>query len=620
MKLKTTLFLLLFVSCLSLLASENKQREILLINSYHNGLSWSDSIMNSIKREFRKDINCVLHIEYMDTKRYYSEEYLNSIKTFFSEKYKNKKFDLILSADNNAYDFLQKFRNELFGEVPVVFCGLNTIIETPDGYSGVFENFHFCATINLIKNNHPDYKEVVVISDFSTTGKVVTEGLLEDIAHMKEPLTYRIVQAESMKALQQELSELEEGSIVLYLLYNRENSGKYFTYEQSFEHCYPYCKVPIYCVWDFYLGKGAVGGGIISGRGQGKQASDIAKQVLAGTPIDSIPNQTSQVEYMFDHNQLAKFNIKRKQLPPHSKILNLPFRFVRENKEIFVLILTILVLLTIVIIVMTINIHLRKVREQKDKAHLAEMKITNQKLEKTIVVAEESSHLKSAFLANMSHEIRTPMNAILGFTELLSGKDVSIEKRNRFISIIRKNTNALLRLISDILDISKIETNQIKIEISRCNINNLFESIKDNYERLQELHDDKELNFILTLPEQQEVLEMNTDAIRLQQIFMNLLENSLKFTHEGEIEIGYLLKNKHLEFFVRDTGIGIPEDKQDIIFDRFRQADVEAHTRQYGGTGLGLAICKSLIELLGGEIWMKSKENVGTTFFFTIPL
>ena len=242
-------------------------------------------------------------------------------------------------------------------------------------------------------------------------------------------------------------------------------------------------------------------------------------------------------------------------------------------------------------------------------------------MEKAIEVAEESSRLKSAFLANMSHEIRTPMNAILGFTELLSGENVEESRRKKFIGIIQKNTKGLLRLISDILDISKIETNQLKVVFNTCKVQDLFDSVKDDYETLIEYKENKNrLEFIVNLPEKNKVLTITTDAVRLQQVFNNLLENSIKFTVAGEIEIGYELKGKLIEFFVRDTGIGIPEEQQSIIFDRFRQAELDANTRQYGGTGLGLAISKSLIEMLGGTIWMNSKPHVGTTFYFTIPL
>ncbi|WP_282014405.1 ABC transporter substrate binding protein [Marinifilum flexuosum] len=556
----------------------------------------------------------------MDSKRYFSEEYLELLKGYYLSKYKNQKFDLIISTDNNAYDFLIKHRDEIFGEVPVIFSGLNSIIDPPKGYTGVFETFSVCATIKLIEDHHPNYSKIVIVTDHSTTGETVLSSLKDEIKKMSEPVRHLIIKPKNIHELKIQLSKLEPNDVVLYLLYNRDIDGNYYTYEKGFSECKPYCKVPIYCVWDFYLNRGAIGGSLITGRIQGKQAAQIAKKVLSGTPIDDIPPMQSVYEYEFDYNELVNFDIKIKDLPKNSKLINEPYSLIKENKEIFILTLTILILLTIIIIVMMINIHLRKLREQKEKALMHEITATNVKLEKAIEVAEESSRLKSAFLANMSHEIRTPMNAILGFTELLSGDNVAATKRKKFISIIQKNTNGLLRLISDILDISKIETNQLKIVLDRCNISKLFNSVKDDYETLKEHKDNYNLNFIISTPEDNQIIEVTTDSVRLQQVFTNLIENSIKFTQTGEIEIGYAVKGKFIEFFVRDTGIGIPEEKQAIIFDRFRQAELDANTRQYGGTGLGLAISKSLIEMLGGQIWMKSKPQEGTIFYFTIPL
>ncbi|MDQ2177625.1 sensor histidine kinase [Marinifilum sp. D714] len=616
--IKSIILSLLILCSLSAYSSVNKH--ILILNSYHNGLSWTDSTLNSIKRELLQDPNTTLHIEYMDSKRYFSEEYLEHLKAHYQYKSKGQKFDLIISTDNNAYDFLIKNRDEVFGKVPVVFSGLNSFVDPPKGYTGVFENFNVCATIDLIEKHHPTYSKIVVVTDYSTTGKNLITILDEQIQEMGKPVRFEVLKTKSLQELKIQLSKLHSNDVVLYLLYNRDIDGNYYTYEKGFSECKPYCKVPIYCVWDFYLNHGAIGGSLMTGRTHGKQTAQMAKKVLSGTPIDVIPPMKSEYQYVFDYNELVNFNIKIKDLPKNSKLINEPYSLIKENKEIFILALTILILLTIIIIVMMINIHLRKLREQKEKVHMQEITATNVKLQKAIEVAEESSRLKSAFLANMSHEIRTPMNAILGFTELLSGDNVTEAKRKKFISIIQKNTNGLLRLISDILDISKIETNQLKVVLDRCNISKLFDSVKYDYETIKEHKENHKLNFIVSTPGDNPVQEVTTDSVRLQQVFTNLIENSIKFTQTGEIEVGYTVKGKYIEFFVRDTGIGIPEEKQAIIFDRFRQAELDANSRQYGGTGLGLAISKSLIEMLGGQIWMKSKPQEGTIFYFTIPL
>lgn len=231
--------------------------------------------------------------------------------------------------------------------------------------------------------------------------------------------------------------------------------------------------------------------------------------------------------------------------------------------------------------------------------------------------AEESDRLKSAFLANMSHEIRTPMNAILGFSDLLASDDYTSEEKTEFTEMIRSSGKILLNLINDIIDISKIEAGELKIQNSVFFLPPLMENMYQTFRQYLDQNGKKQVKLILTQGDIADC-EINTDKLRLQQILTNLLSNASKFTEKGQIEFGVIKINEKFEFFVKDTGIGIPETKLDVIFERFRQAD-DSHTRQYGGTGLGLAITKNLTELLGGSIWVESVERKGTAFYFTLP-
>lgn len=232
--------------------------------------------------------------------------------------------------------------------------------------------------------------------------------------------------------------------------------------------------------------------------------------------------------------------------------------------------------------------------------------------------AEESDMLKSAFLANMSHEIRTPMNAILGFSQLLKEKELEREKQNKFLDIIVSRSKNLLQIINDIIDISKIEANQLKIEIQEFSLKRTLYEIQSFFEAeiYAQGKENLKLDFTSTLSDEASIIR--SDEIRLKQILINLISNSIKFTEQGKIEFGYHQKNNYLEFFVCDTGVGIPKVAHNRIFERFRQAD-DSSTREYGGTGLGLSISKQLVEKLGGKIWFESEVNKGSKFFFTIP-
>src|ERR1035437_6427898 len=229
--------------------------------------------------------------------------------------------------------------------------------------------------------------------------------------------------------------------------------------------------------------------------------------------------------------------------------------------------------------------------------------------------AEESDRLKSAFLTNMSHEIRTPMNGILGFTELLKEPNLSSDDQQDYIQTIQISSARMLNTINSIVDISKIESGLMKVDIKETNIN---EKIEFTYKFFKPEVEIKGLQFLVknSLPSKEVIIK--TDNEKVYAILTNLVRNAIKFTYEGSIEFGYEKKGDYLEFFVKDTGVGIPQNQHKIIFERFRQGS-ESHNRGYEGSGLGLSIAKTYVEMLGGEIWVESEEGKGSTFYFTIP-
>ena len=244
-----------------------------------------------------------------------------------------------------------------------------------------------------------------------------------------------------------------------------------------------------------------------------------------------------------------------------------------------------------------------------------QFKIQNEVLQKAKEKAEESDRFKSAFLANISHEIRTPMNGILGFADLLSGNDISSEKRKKYISILKERSKYLLGVVNDIIDISRIETGQVNIQLSVFSINELFTNLFDAYFHAA---GQKGIMLIQRLELTDEHSYITSDKVKLKQIIENLLSNALKFTAQGTIEFGYQIKDQKLHIYVKDTGIGIEKSEQRIIFDRFNQANLTI-AKKYGGTGLGLSIVKAYVKLLGGEIIVESTAGNGSRFAFSVP-
>ncbi len=233
--------------------------------------------------------------------------------------------------------------------------------------------------------------------------------------------------------------------------------------------------------------------------------------------------------------------------------------------------------------------------------------------------AEESDRLKTAFLANMSHEIRTPMNAIVGFSELLNDPDLTDDTRREFVGLIGENSKVLLNLIEDIIDVAKIEARQVKMVWSTCQVNAILDELAEYYMKQLAKYPNKQIRIEVEKGVRRDDFVVITDPLRLRQILNNLIGNAIKFTEKGEVRVGYEMNGREsLQFYIKDTGIGLPNEKLELIFERFRQGE-ESSTKEYGGTGLGLTISKRLVEMLGGKMWVESVLHRGSTFYFSIP-
>lgn len=234
--------------------------------------------------------------------------------------------------------------------------------------------------------------------------------------------------------------------------------------------------------------------------------------------------------------------------------------------------------------------------------------------------AEESDRLKSSFLVNMSHDIRIPMTSIIGFSDLLVDEDLSISEREEFVEMISKSGQDLLTLVDNIVDMAKLETGQLKLQKDRISLPHLFKDLSNLHLDNPKIMSQDNLDLVIDLPKKYEKIHFESDVFRLKQVFDNLIDNAIKFTDRGEVRFGISnVWNKTVEFYVQDTGIGIAEETQHIIFKRFGKID-RSYTKEYSGTGLGLAISKSLVELMDGEIRVISYPSKGSTFFFTHPL
>jgi PAS domain S-box-containing protein len=390
-KIKTitakTLLVLLIATTFVLLAwgdghaQITHKKKVLVINSYHKGLSWTDNIVAGIESVLKsenggKDIE--FFIEYMDTKRYYGEQYFRMLHASFTEKYANKRFDVVIVTDNDAFNFVRKHYRALFRPTPVVFCGINdykdSMIAGYPRFTGVVEDTDLASSIEIALKLHPRAGRIILVNDRTTTGIAMKNEALQIIPSFHDRVAFEFLDDFDFSELQMKIRALPPDSIILVTVVNRDRTGNFFAYEDSIEFIRAASKVPIYSIWEFYLGRGIVGGMLTSGFQQGKSAAGLALRILHGEDVSAVPViKTSPNAYMFDYHELVRFGIELSALPPESIVINKPDSFYTQYKDTILVAMLIIFTLSVIIVTLLINISIRhryeKALEESEKKY-----------------------------------------------------------------------------------------------------------------------------------------------------------------------------------------------------------------------------------------------------------
>lgn len=599
--------------------AKNIDKQVLLINSYHQSMGWSEEIYQAVQDVFdSENVKYQLHIENMDTKRIkYNENYQQHLSELYDYRYnKNGKiqFDLIMLADNNAFDFMTKYHAKLFPTVPVVFFGVafNKGLKVTNPYfTGVEEIFDAPATVEVALKLNPNLKEILVINDFLPSGIAWAKMIKDDLQAKgyNEKFKISFIGDWSMQELQEHIKNLQKNSMGMIGLYFRDHNDQFFTAKEAAKLMSQDHNIPIYNLLNLYLDKqAAVGGNVISGYYQGETAAKLAIRILNGENVKDIAIiKEGANRYIYDYQELIRLKLPMSKLPKDSIILNQPYSFYQEYKILVWIVITFITILIILNIFLLKNIAKRKVIEQ-------ELTKASDKLEIKVEEANAANKAKSTFLAHMSHELRTPLNAILGFSQIISDSKNLGKNDKENISIITRSGEHLLTLINQVLDLSKIEAGHTTINNNNFDLHQLLDDLERMFSfKIKE----KNLHFaceIQNLTPQY----INADDVKLRQILINLLNNAVKFTEQGSVEL-FVRHNeieKTLNFGVKDTGHGIAKDELDNLFQAFIQTS--SGKKQHEGTGLGLSISRKFVRLMGGEITVNSRLNKGTIFEFFV--
>lgn len=624
-------------------AIEDSDEEILIITSYNSDTKYTYDNINSFVETYRRlGGKYPVIIENMNATDLSQARKWKQILVDILDKHQDAKLVILLGGE--AWSSFLHLEDAKYKQLPIL-CAMATKngIRIPDDSTDLQTsdipsidltermkeyNVKYCNTyeydidkdIELIKNFFPQTQHLVFVSDNTYNGLAEQAWMKKNMQRYPElAVTYIDGRTSTLDMAVHKLRCLPENSVMLLGIWRIDIKGITYMNNSVYAFSKANRSIPVFSLTSSAIGYWALGGYVPKYSGVGESMGQQAYLFLdkgenIGNKVDMLPNM-----YKFDAQKLKEWGFENKKLPINSYVINQHIPFFQVYKaEVQYILLVFFILIAALFISLyyyyrtkILKNHLEKttqqLREDKMKLEKSEIELRHAKES-----AEEANQLKSAFVSNMSHEIRTPLNAIVGFSSLLISSAGNEEEQQEYASIIQTNSDLLLQLISDILDISRLESGKLQFNYEWCELT----SHCQNMVTLINRNKTTDVHVSLQMPKESYMLY--TDPLRLQQIIINLLNNALKFTPAGGyITVNYeMSEDKQWMFFsVTDTGSGIPEDKQELVFQRFEKLNEFVQ-----GTGLGLAICKLTIQRMGGDIWIDKSYKNGARFVFSHPI
>ena len=641
------------LACWALPATaQERASNILLIHSYHQNLVWNEAIQRGVDETLQSSaLPHKLFIEHLDEKRIPGEGNLAMFLDLLRTRYGAMELDLVMVSDQAALDLVVERRDELFPETPVVFCGidhlkLDALAPHRQWLTGVGEGIDIRKNIDLAIRLNPNTKEIVALGDSSDSAEKHREVIRELAPQYADKLRFTFLMPSCLDDLQTQLASLSPDASLLYLHYHRCEDGSFLPFTQVLPMIGESSAAPTYGSWDFSVHLGLMGGFVTDGYKQGAVMARLGLRILSGDAPADIPIAESPNTYLFDADRLKRFNISMDALPPDASVLNSSPSLFKSHPRLVVAVVGLMVIFGLASLLMALYIGLRKKTlkalreselklEQQVVARTRELQVRTEELEEANVRLRGLDETKSTIITTVSHELRTPLTSILGFAKVTNKKfnqfaaqvtpksgeeDQRLDDRARTIAqnlgIIEEQGFRLSRLVNDFLDLSRMESGRAVWRDEPMDMVQLLRRVAQA--AAGGLDQSPDVIIDLDLPESLPTARL--DADRVEQLFFNLLHNSIKFTTSGTIRLKARGVEDALVFCVTDEGVGIPRDDLPLIFDSFHQTQCATEASSGPGTGLGLSICKRIVDHYGGVVWAESEQGRGASFYVELPV
>ena len=626
---RTLLCLTAFFSLMLPAFSATGDHPVLIISSYNpDSRQTSDNISNFMEEFQRLGGTCGVELENMNCKSFSESPLWKTRMAGILSKYRDtKEPSLVILIGQEAWAAYLSLEDSVRGDVPVMtaLASRNVVLLPEQGAdlktwmpesldffadfagspikSGFVYQYDVAANIRMIKRLYPQTEHIAFISDNSYGGVTLQAHVVKEMKKFPElSLILLDGRVNTIYTISDKLHSLPPRTVLLMGTWRVDMNDGYFMRNATYAMMEAAPGLPAFSITSVGIGYWAVGGVVPVYRALGREMARQAVRVLANPKNSEI--EIISCETVMDGKLVKERKLDIASIPGPIRLVNVTPGFYEQYKyHIWGVAAVLVILLTGLLITLYFFYRTKRLKD--------ELEVSEAALREAKDRAEESNRLKSAFLANMSHEIRTPLNAIVGFSDVLSAGDTAIDDQRGYFEIIKANSDLLLRLINDILDVSRLEADRVTLTLEKCDVVQVCTQVTASVTQAR-----RSSNRIV-FESAADSLEIRTDIQRLQQVVINLLSNADKFTENGTITLKLEpdMRNRTALFSVSDTGCGIPPEKRKRVFERFEKLNEYAQ-----GTGLGLSICKLIVEKWGGRIWIDSQYTRGARFVFTHPL